>query len=218
MPQAHFLRQSNTRGLRSLLLQQGELMLRYNSTWWHAKRVWFQSTIGKISPGRFARFALVGASGVVVNLAAFALLSNAVGLRDWRASALASLGANLSNYFFNNMWTYVDRAHRRWALVRGYFSYLLMSLIGLAVSTVTYATLARSFKYFSPFGTIHSGSSTILFCQLAGVLAGTVFNYALNQRITWRVKGPVGTGFDLTPAPLTNQARRRSVEGGASIT
>lgn len=193
-------------------------MLKCNPNSWRAKRAWFQSTIGQICAGRFVRFALVGASGVVVNLAAFALLSNAAGLRDWRASALASLGANLSNYFFNNIWTYGDCAHRRWALLRGYFYYLSMSLIGLAVSTLTYATLVRSLKHFLLFGIIHSGSSTILFCQLAGVLAGMALNYALNQRITWRVKGPGHTGFNLTPTPITNRPRRRPAEGGASIT
>ena len=40
-----------------------------------------------------------------------------LGLRDWRISALATLFANLTNYVFNNAWTFVDRGHRGWSSV-----------------------------------------------------------------------------------------------------
>ena len=169
---------------------QGESKLSNKIIFTYLSQVWRLSNIGQICSRRFLKFALVGASGVFVNLAVLALLSNTVALRDWRASALASLVANLGNYIMNNMWTYADRIHRRWALIPGYFSYLFMSLLGLSVSTATYAVLTWSLRRLTLPGSRLPSISAILFCQLAGVLAGTFFNYFMNTNITWRSRTP----------------------------
>ena len=56
---------------------------------------------------RFLRFAAVGASGVVVNLGALALLTTA-GLTPTLASALAIQVSILTNFFLNDFWTFRD--------------------------------------------------------------------------------------------------------------
>ena len=136
---------------------------------------------------RFIKFALVGASGTVVNLCAFSCLTELSGIRDWRISGLATLFANLVNYVSNNAWTFVDRAHSGWSLLRGYASYLGLSLVGLLASTLTFAWLTQAHDtYAQP---LHSSTRSFLLVlgfQLVAILVGTVFNYKLNSHFTWR--------------------------------
>lgn len=62
----------------------------------------------------FLKFAIVGASGVIVNLAALAIFS-ALGLRSSLASALAIQVSIGTNFVINDRWTFVDRrSNERW--------------------------------------------------------------------------------------------------------
>src|SRR5208337_1100726 len=97
---------------------------------------------------RFVKFALVGGSGTIVNLCAFLMFAKLFGLTDWRISALATLFANLTNYLFNNAWTFVDRGHRGWSLLRGYVTYVGFSLVGMSASTLTFAGLTHAYHTF----------------------------------------------------------------------
>src|SRR5208337_1177597 len=138
---------------------------------------------------RFVKFALVGGSGTIVNLCAFLMFAKLFGLRDWRISALATLFANLTNYLFNNAWTFLDRAHGGWALLRGYVSYLGLSLVGMSASTLTFAGLTHGYDiYMHPLQSSKETYILTLGFQLVGILVGTVFNYELNSRFTWREK------------------------------
>jgi dolichol-phosphate mannosyltransferase len=152
-------------------------------------QLWRLSSVSRYMSVRFIKFALVGASGTIVNLCAFLGFAKLLGLRDWRISALATLLANLSNYVFNNTWTFVDRRHRGWFLLRGYFAYLGLSLVGMSASTLTFAVLALA--YHNYLHTVQRASESYILTlgfQLAGILVGTVFNYELNKRLTWRNK------------------------------
>jgi putative flippase GtrA len=70
-------------------------------------------------------------------------------VRGWQASAVASLTANLNNYILNNHWTFFDRLHKSWRVVKGYFSYLLMTAVGLVVTTSAYAAMTWSLSQIS---------------------------------------------------------------------
>ena len=63
---------------------------------------------------RFLRFCAVGASGVGVNLGALWLLTQLMGLQQNLASALAIELSILSNFVFNDAWTFSDRHRRAW--------------------------------------------------------------------------------------------------------
>jgi dolichol-phosphate mannosyltransferase len=155
----------------------------------YLEQLWKLSSVSRYMSVRFVKFALVGASGTVVNLCAFLAFARLLGLRDWRISALATLFANLTNYAFNNAWTFRDRAHGGWSLWRGYVSYLGLSLVGLLASTLTFAGLTHGYEvYLHPVPPSKESYILALGFQLIAILIGTVFNYELNSRFTWRDK------------------------------
>jgi len=156
-------------------------------------QLWKLSSVSRYLSVRFIKFALVGASGTIVNLCAFLAFARLLGLRDWRISALATLFANLTNYVFNNAWTFVDRGHRGWSLLRGYVSYLGLSLVGMSASTLTFAGLTRAYHtYLHPLQSSNQSYILALGFQLVAILVGTVFNYELNSRFTWRKNAKEG--------------------------
>jgi dolichol-phosphate mannosyltransferase len=156
-------------------------------------QLWRLSSVSRYMSVRFIKFALVGASGTIINLCAFLLLARLFGLRDWRISALATLVANFTNYVFNNAWTFVDRGHRGWSLVRGYVTYLGLSFVGMFASTLTFAGLARaSYTYLHNALPARESYIPVLGFQLVAILVGTIFNYELNRRFTWRDKSGSG--------------------------
>jgi putative flippase GtrA len=115
------------------------------------------------------------------------LIVKLTNVQGWQASALASLTANLNNYILNNYCTFSDRLHKGWGVVKGYFSYLLMTAVGLVVTTSGYAALTWSLAQMSFLG--HSsrpfGSFTAMSCQSLSIVFGMYLNYRFNKAITW---------------------------------
>ena len=136
---------------------------------------------------RFLKFAVVGSIGVVLNLLIITLVIKLTNVRGWQASAVASLTANLNNYILNNYWTFSDRLHKGWGVVKGYFSYLLMTAAGLVVTTSVYAALRWSLSQTSFLGDAprRFDSFTALFCQSLSIVFGMYLNYRFNKAITW---------------------------------
>lgn len=124
---------------------------------------------------------------VLLNLGLMALLLTLTNVHNWRASALACLGANGVNYFLHRAWAYAAGAQEDFRNQNGYFSYLLMSSAGLVLTTISYAELCRSLVH-APLS--HFGYGAPLFyarlsCQFVAVLFGAGFNYALNRMFDW---------------------------------
>jgi dolichol-phosphate mannosyltransferase len=170
-------------------------------------QLWRLSSVSRYMSVRFIKFAIVGALGTLVNLCAFLTFAALLGLRDWRISALATLFANLTNYVLNNAWTFVDRGHRGWSLLRGYASYLGFSLIGMSASTLTFAGLSYAYRTFLEIAQGRKVPYVLaLAFQLVGILAGTVFNYELNKRFTWRNKNSSDTKTSDVQLPQESRA------------
>jgi dolichol-phosphate mannosyltransferase len=159
----------------------GKVVLQY------VRQVWQLCGTSRHLPVRFFKFAVVGGIGIFINLAAMALLLELTHLRDWRASAIASLAANAQNYILNNSWTYADRPHRGLRKLEGYVSYLLMSAAGLGVTIGSYAGFVWSLARASLLQTGTGAHAPLirLSCQCAAVLLGVCFNYKLNKEFTW---------------------------------
>jgi dolichol-phosphate mannosyltransferase len=62
---------------------------------------------------RFARFGIVGASGLVVNTLLLAILTDVVGLFYVVSAVIATQGSTLWNFCFTELWVFGDREHRR---------------------------------------------------------------------------------------------------------
>lgn len=124
-----------------------------------------------VSP-RFVMFALVGASGLLVHLAALKALV-AFALPFASAQLAASYTAMLSNFILNNELTYGDRRLRGWATLRGFASFALVCSLG-TVANVGVAEL------------IYAENTDWLLAGLAGAVMAAVFNYAMTSAITWR--------------------------------
>ena len=133
----------------------------------------YDKTFGKVIPTRFALFGTVGAMGVVVHMAVLAAL-----LFVWEegftvAQAIAVLSAMSFNFWFNNWLTYRDqRLKGTGALLKGWIGFCLTCAVG-GFANVAVATLleSRGLYWF--------------IAALAGILVGSVWNYALSSRFVW---------------------------------
>jgi dolichol-phosphate mannosyltransferase len=81
---------------------------------------------------RFARFGIVGLSGLVVNTLLLAFLTDVVGLFYVVSAVIATQGSTFWNFCFTELWVFSDRQHRRgWVSRMGLF--FLMNNAALAL-------------------------------------------------------------------------------------
>jgi dolichol-phosphate mannosyltransferase len=129
--------------------------------------------IGHIVPMRFALFALVGGLGLFVHMALLWCGLALVALNFLVAQTTATIVAMTFNFFLNNLFTYRDQQLRGWSLVRGLLSFYLICSIG-AVANVGIATYA------------FRADQTWWVAGIAGVIVGSVWNYAVSSVFTWK--------------------------------
>jgi dolichol-phosphate mannosyltransferase len=163
----------------------GESKLTGKVVYQYLVQLWKLSPMGKMASPEFAKFAAVGASGVLVNLMAMALLLSFTPIRDWRASGLATLLATFSNYALNNFWTFHRRAHRGGKFVGRYAFYLAGSAIALGATTLTFSALSRLLSWTLKGAMPSLKTPLLLACQLVAILAGALLNYKASRTLTW---------------------------------
>jgi dolichol-phosphate mannosyltransferase len=122
---------------------------------------------------RFVLFALVGASGLVVHLAALRTLLDMshIGF-DW-AQMLAAYVAMTWNFALNNQLTYRDRRLGGWRALKGLVSFYAVCSMG-AIANIGVASW------------IYGNEPIWWLAGTAGALMGAVFNYAASSIFTWR--------------------------------
>jgi dolichol-phosphate mannosyltransferase len=120
----------------------------------------------------FAKFAVVGVTGVAVNLALFTWLLRS-GLNGYLASPVAIEASIVSNFLLNNYWTFRWRRSSSRLHVKG-LKFNTVSLVALGVSYSTFVILTLMNPQGSP--QLH---------QLAGVIPATLINYFLNSYWTF---------------------------------
>ncbi len=127
----------------------------------------------RLLPRRAISFGLVGASGVVVQLALTQGLMQLAGLGFERALPLAVVGAASSNYLINNALTFRFQRLRGLKLLQGLLKFLLVAslpvLANVGLASAFYSFVARD----------------TLWAQLAGILVVFVWNYAASSRFVW---------------------------------
>jgi dolichol-phosphate mannosyltransferase len=130
-------------------------------------------SIGHLVPVRFALFALIGGLGLVVHLAVLWTSLEVVGTAFATAQTAAAVVAMTSNFFLNNLFTYRDKRLKGWRLLRGLVSFYLICAVG-AVANVGIATYA------------FAEHQTWWVAGIAGVIVGSVWNYAVSSIFTWK--------------------------------
>jgi dolichol-phosphate mannosyltransferase len=123
-------------------------------------------------PRRAISFALVGASGVLVQLAASHLLMS-LGLNFNQALPPAVMAAATSNYLINNSLTFRFQRQQGLALLRGLLKFLVVAslpvLANVGVASAFYSMVAND----------------TFWAQLAGIVVVFVWNYAASSRFVW---------------------------------
>lgn len=121
----------------------------------------------------FLRFAVVGASGTIVNLGIFSVALHA-NLNKYLASPLAIEVSIIWNFLLNNYWTFKERRTRDRTRIKG-LKFNLVSLASLGVSFTTFIAMTLFFPRLSP-----------QIDQLAGIVPAVLVNYFLNSYWTFR--------------------------------
>lgn len=125
-----------------------------------------------ISP-RFFLFALVGATGLVVHLAALRTFLITTHIPFNAAQFAAAFVAMTSNFFLNNALTFRDRRLTGVAAFKGLLTFYLVCSIG-TLANVGVAEL------------IYLRDASWWRAGIAGAVMAAVFNYAVSSMLTWR--------------------------------
>ena len=121
----------------------------------------------------FIKFAIVGLSGVIVNLGIFTLLLQA-NVNKYVASPISIEVSIITNFLLNNYWTFRWRKSQDHVRIKG-LKFNMVSLVSLGVSYTTFVILSVVFPETSP--AIH---------QLIGIAPAMLINYFLNSYWTFK--------------------------------
>jgi dolichol-phosphate mannosyltransferase len=136
---------------------------------------------------RFVRFALVGLSGVIVDMGLLFLLSDPTTL-GWgltRSKLIAAETAIVNNFLWNDAWTFGDvSAHQRGfkQRLRRFGKFQLICLAGVALNTILLNL---------QFNLLHMNRYVANAVAIAIV---TGWNFWLNLKLSWRIAEPSNPG------------------------
>ena len=129
--------------------------------------------------GRFLRFCTVGLSGVFVNEGALKFFTEVSGLYYVYSSILAVEIAIISNFLFNEFWTFRDRSNQRPEMANRLGRLVKFNLICALGGTLNVVTL---------WVLTDLAGLYYLFSNLIGIGISTLWNYGLNSNLTWELK------------------------------
>lgn len=127
---------------------------------------------------RFVKFGIVGGSGIFVNMGGLWFFTEVVGLYYLISSVLAIALAMISNFIWNDLWTWRDRGEP------GVKAYLTRMAKFILVSSIA--------AYIGNLGILwiltHFFHVYYLISNLIGIAVGTILNYSVNNFWTFREK------------------------------
>ncbi len=141
----------------------------------------YDKWLGRIIPTRFALFGTIGGLGVVVHMAVLSTYLALSGgslkgtmISDFEVGqTLAAVVAMTFNFVLNNVLTYADKRLTGFAaLVKGWAKFALTCSVGLLANIGVAAVLVRYGFHEYP-------------AAIAGILIGSVWNFALSSRFVW---------------------------------
>jgi dolichol-phosphate mannosyltransferase len=152
------------------------------------------------SAGRFWKFALVGASGVLVNMVTLIVLAeffHADKVIAWMFAVGLSI---LSNFLLNNAFTWRDIRHssRIHFFMRGVLAYPV-AVMGIGANFAVWYPLVKyvsdAFPYYALF-------------NLLGIAAGTSVNFILSSQLVFRPSTPKNLDPDAPKEQIAEDVRR----------
>jgi dolichol-phosphate mannosyltransferase len=142
---------------------------------WEFAMLLADKLVGHLVPVRFALFALIGGLGVFVHMATLWSGLSFFALSFTAAQTIATVAAMTANFFLNNFFTYADRRLKGWRALRGLVSFYLICSLG-AVANIGIASYLFSQK------------EVWWIAGIAGIIVGSVWNYAVSSVFTWKGK------------------------------
>ncbi len=139
----------------------------------------FLVNIGRIRFRRseeFIKFALVGASGVLINMALLYTLTRAAHVKLELAAPIAIETSIIWNMLLNELWTFRGRTTAT-RFAQRLFRFHVVSAFAATINYLLLLALVRGLR-------MHD-----MLANLVGIAAGMVFNYAFNSLWTWRRTG-----------------------------
>ena len=124
---------------------------------------------------RFSKFALVGASGVGINMSLLWLLTELGGLFYLTSAAIGIETTIITNFLLNNYFTFADRSQPGIkSLLKRLLKFNMVSLAGLTINLAILWFLTEVTGIF------------YLFANLVGIAMVTLWNYLANNWWTWK--------------------------------
>lgn len=135
-----------------------------------------RARLHQLRHGSFAKFAVVGTVGFTINTLILETLVRA-GFHPVMGSALGAECAIISNFFFNNSWTFRGKKIHGIRLIPKFLQFNLTSLGALLIQSGTVA-----------MGTYFFGEAVYRWFYLIGVGIGLIWNYTMYSKVIWKNK------------------------------
>lgn len=131
-------------------------------------------TANLINP-RFLKFAIVGGSGVIVNMGLLFILSDFFHIYYILSSIIAIETSIILNFILNDIWTWADRKKK--SFIHRFIQYHVA--VGITAILVNWILLILLTEIFGLY---------YLISNLIGIGAGTLANYTINDLWTFNKK------------------------------
>ena len=140
---------------------------------------------------RFLKFAIVGGSGVVVNLVVVAAVGAFTALGAQLAILAGIVVSIFTNFVINDGWTWRDRKKNgvaHWFQRAGLF--FVANGLGAAIQYGVSISVLALFSFDEPVFGIAADTLRPLLASLVGIAVATPVNYVLNNKVTFRDAPP----------------------------
>jgi len=118
---------------------------------------------------KFLKFCVVGVIGTAVDFGITALCKEVLKIQKYLSNAIGFTLAATGNYLLNRNWTFVDcKSPDR--IAAEYFTFMVVSVIGLGINTLTLYLVSKKLKKGFYFSKIVATAITMLWNFFANLL------------------------------------------------
>lgn len=141
---------------------------------------------------QFGKFLIVGALGFTINTIGLIFLATGLHWYEPVASVVATEVAIVSNFFFNNFWTFNHTRIHRDTL---FWKFLQFNLSSLGAILIQFVVMYLGTEFITPYTTPGTVVREFIYLTyyIAAVGIGLVYNYFMYSRVIWKKKPAVIT-------------------------